>query len=143
MKLCGLTKLNFISHSSLHVHFGLTRRFVFIKSSQASFWKHTSGLPKQGGENGWIISVFRLLFKSDTLPPFTFYRPKQVIWLQLTSKKIVLPYAWKSEWDVRSGSHDKFVIVCFAGKSSSLVLFFFFFQKYSKCYNCLVTPVSE
>lgn len=64
---------------------------------ETHFWIATAGR-REWGES----FLFSDLFKSDTLLPFTFYRPKQVIWLQLTSKKIVLPYAWKSEWGVLS-----------------------------------------
>lgn len=57
-KIWGLTKLNFISRSSLHVHFRLTRKFVLIAGTQAPRLTAAPsgntllGWPQQGGENG-------------------------------------------------------------------------------------------
>lgn len=106
--LRGLTQQNFISQSSLHAHFRLTRRFVLIVGGQAPRLRTApSGnmilwSPQQREENGAITPMFSSFCSKVTHVTLTFCRPKQVIWPQLTSKATVLPYAWKSEWDINT-----------------------------------------
>lgn len=100
--LRGLTQQNFMSPSSLHVCFRLTRRFVLIVGGQtprltaAPSGNMILGSSQQGGDQNGAnhSSVFKLLFKSDTYHfVLTFCRLKQVIWAQQTSKETVLAYA--------------------------------------------------